>query len=344
MNIKIFLANPPPGAVSWSPIVSEKQNDDYWSHSFWQIPLNVVLEVDLDNPTVHFVALLHNSSGDWFARQDIYPDFNIGEGIYAYEWYSNKLIKTDRIPPELVRQTRYWLTVARGKTPEELEEQIGPYEAADRWRIVIKTNLPSTVLTGFFWAMYPFWWAFKQAVTAAGGEVEKLEVVGSKFRIHIHASPMPFAALIPLLKVLIPAIAAVLVAMAIRDILVQKELTEQAYYAYKTAETYEDVVEYLTSPSYWICQDCGYVSYSEIDVCPVCGSVNIKRDGGLGITDPEALELFIDAFPGSEPEEEGEPWYAKYIKYALIGGGVIISAALIIPEAIRAIARRGEKK
>jgi hypothetical protein len=37
-------------------------------------------------------------------------------------------------------------------------------------------------------------------------------------------------------------------------------------------------------------------------------------------------------------------WWEKYLKYALIGGGAILGAALIIPEAIRAITRRGERK
>lgn len=43
------------------------------------------------------------------------------------------------------------------------------------------------------------------------------------------------------------------------------------------------------------------------------------------------------------PEEEDE-WYEQLVKYALIGGGVILGAALLIPEAIRAITRRGEKE
>lgn len=36
-------------------------------------------------------------------------------------------------------------------------------------------------------------------------------------------------------------------------------------------------------------------------------------------------------------------WWEKYAKYALIGGGIIIGAAVIIPEVIRAAVRRGEK-
>jgi hypothetical protein len=43
------------------------------------------------------------------------------------------------------------------------------------------------------------------------------------------------------------------------------------------------------------------------------------------------------------PEENGDLW-DKILKYALIGGGIIIGAALLIPEAIRAITRRGENK
>lgn len=37
------------------------------------------------------------------------------------------------------------------------------------------------------------------------------------------------------------------------------------------------------------------------------------------------------------------PWYEKYIRYALIGGGVIVGAALLVPELVRAITRRREK-
>ena len=43
------------------------------------------------------------------------------------------------------------------------------------------------------------------------------------------------------------------------------------------------------------------------------------------------------------PEEEGDLW-SKILKYALIGGGIILGAGLAIPEIIRAIARRGERK
>lgn len=45
----------------------------------------------------------------------------------------------------------------------------------------------------------------------------------------------------------------------------------------------------------------------------------------------------------TKPPSE-ETWYEKYVKYALIGGGVIIGTALLLPELIRALARRGEKR
>jgi hypothetical protein len=41
--------------------------------------------------------------------------------------------------------------------------------------------------------------------------------------------------------------------------------------------------------------------------------------------------------------DEGK-WYEQLAKYALIGGGIILASALVVPEAIRAIARRGEKR
>lgn len=44
-----------------------------------------------------------------------------------------------------------------------------------------------------------------------------------------------------------------------------------------------------------------------------------------------------------EPSPNGE-WWEKYLKYALIGGGVIIGGALLIPEVIRLIARRGKRE
>lgn len=38
----------------------------------------------------------------------------------------------------------------------------------------------------------------------------------------------------------------------------------------------------------------------------------------------------------------GDGWWEKYLKYALIGGGIIIGAAVIIPEVIRTLMRRGK--
>lgn len=40
------------------------------------------------------------------------------------------------------------------------------------------------------------------------------------------------------------------------------------------------------------------------------------------------------------PPDEDDRWYEKYLKYALIGGGAILGAALLVPELIRALRRR----
>ena len=34
-------------------------------------------------------------------------------------------------------------------------------------------------------------------------------------------------------------------------------------------------------------------------------------------------------------------WWEKYIKYALIGGGAIIGTAILLPEIVRQVSRRG---
>jgi len=41
---------------------------------------------------------------------------------------------------------------------------------------------------------------------------------------------------------------------------------------------------------------------------------------------------------------DGEAWYEKYLKYALIGGGAILGATLLVPELIRALRRREQRK
>lgn len=47
---------------------------------------------------------------------------------------------------------------------------------------------------------------------------------------------------------------------------------------------------------------------------------------------------------GEYESPEEVPWYEKALKYGLIGGGAILGAALLIPEVIRQISRRGERK
>ena len=45
-----------------------------------------------------------------------------------------------------------------------------------------------------------------------------------------------------------------------------------------------------------------------------------------------------------EPGSEDEGWWEKYARYALIGGGVILGTAIILPEVVRQISRRGGEK
>ena len=44
------------------------------------------------------------------------------------------------------------------------------------------------------------------------------------------------------------------------------------------------------------------------------------------------------------PQYAEEPWYEKYLKYALVGGGVIIGTAVLIPALIRSVPGRGKEE
>jgi len=66
-----------------------------------------------------------------------------------------------------------------------------------------------------------------------------------------------------------------------------------------------------------------------------------------GYITPEPRTVTVAGDPERTPSigyytTPGEEWWEKYLKYALVGGGVILGSALIIPRAIRAIRRRGE--
>jgi len=164
-----------------------------------------------------------------------------------------------------------------------------------------------------------------------GVQLEKPEIRKGDIIVQWHGSPFPLVAVIGII-----AAAVAFIVWRVSEWLIQREITDQTYYQLEVSERYEDVVHYLTEPPKWVCQECGYEMYYEPDKCPRCEALNIKREGGLGITDPEELEIFLDKFPDIQGEKEEGRWYEKYVKWALIGGGAILGTALIVPRLIEA--------
>ena len=96
----------------------------------------------------------------------------------------------------------------------------------------------------------------------------------------------------------------------------------------------------------------GGVSYGEAPISPVELAIGVWDVAYGPVEGYEAPPPDTATIAGGMPTGlvafyrrlvEGEVWYEKYLKYALIGGGVILGTAVLLPQVIRAITRRGEK-
>lgn len=97
-----------------------------------------------------------------------------------------------------------------------------------------------------------------------------------------------------------------------------------------------------------------YIDTVEIGLAPVSEEVD-KGDHTIsfgsveGYITPDTQTVTVVAGQTKEitgkyrKPDEDEVWYEKYLKYALIGGGAILGASLLVPELIRALRRRGRE-
>lgn len=118
-------------------------------------------------------------------------------------------------------------------------------------------------------------------------------------------------------------------------------------------------------PTGWVEPTTGWLY---VDTTPVRGKVWIggteyENKSGLALElDVGEYKVFFEAIEGYNTPamqtanivggqsesilayymKPGENWWEKYIKYGLIGGAAIVGAAVLVPEIIRAIARRRE--
>lgn len=133
-----------------------------------------------------------------------------------------------------------------------------------------------------------------------GVDLESVEVKNSTVYLYMHGSPF----VIPLWAVMTIIIAAAILGIYTIKCFIQMELTKEQYYQWKEAETKAEVIEAIK------------------DYPPEV------QDTLLGLWEA-----------GVEPGEEGIDW-EKYLKWGLIGGGVIVAGSVLIPALVRALRGR----
>lgn len=214
----------------------------------------------------------------------------------AVDTFEGTLCEALAVPPGV--EARYWMTIAEGTTFTELGADAAGRYVHGNHRLVIKTrNAPSWMLTSTAWLVN----ALKSPLQAIGVDVVGAEARQDTLYVYTRGSPIG-------LWVIIAAIAAVAIisitlAAFIFSLKYQQEITEQMAIDLDRAKTDQEVIDaVLADPT----------------------------------LPPELKESIIKAYleSGYRPEKEGIDW-EKYIRWALIGGGVILGAAVIIPAIIR---------
>lgn len=225
------------------------------------------------------------------------PDEPLTVHAYNYIWYQGQWVwechKTKSINALPAEEAVYaWLTIAEGDSLQELETNCAGKELQGQFRIVIETTgCPSWMLKTTKW----FIDACLLPLRAVGVQLMNVRIKGTTFYVYMHASPHPAA---PVVAAIIAGLVLVgFMTWMITKAVIQVAQTLSDYYAYKEAHEERDLILYLTEHGW----------------------------------DPAAIQAILDSWRnGVEPEVE-ERWWEKYVKWALIGGGVIIGTAVLVP-------------
>lgn len=138
-------------------------------------------------------------------------------------------------------------------------------------------------------------------LNAIGVDLEYVGIKDGTIYIYMHGSPLVFS-----IPALIAAVLGIFITIAVffYKLKIQQKLTEQQYYKLKEAETKAEVIEAIKD------------------------------------LPPEVQDTLVGLWEaGIEPEEEGIDW-EKYLKWGLIGGGVILAGSMLIPPLVRALRGR----
>lgn len=223
----------------------------------------------------------------------------------TWVWECYKTVTIDVLPE--YEKVYAWLTIAEGNNFDDLKAKYPETEIPRGYfRMVIKTTAPTSLIKPAKWFIDSMLLPLK----AIGVDLVNVEVKGSDIYIYMHASPVA----VPTVVYVIAAIAAVVVlARYISKVVIQWGMVYDDYIKYKIAQTKEELIKYLVDI---LTQRYPNASPDEI---------------------ARAVQSIVAGWPSNEPEKAEERWYEKYIKYALIGGGVILGIAVLTPVIVKAI-------
>lgn len=234
---------------------------------------------------------------------------------YTGAWEQDDYEEFTINPREPAPAERYWITTAEGKTEAELEADAEGKYIEGSFRLVVEVlGAPSWVLESGAWLFTHDPQAILN-LRALGVEIVDYKVRGNTIYVCFQESPhvIQLTILIPIL------VAIVLIAIGVwvvKPILVQKELTKQLAIDLQIAKVKADAQKALLEAA------------------------------ARGEISPEMYETILKMWEsgyGPEGEKEGIDW-EKYLKWGLIGGGVILVIALIVPRIPKFVKELSEAK
>ena len=206
-----------------------------------------------------------------------------------------------------------WITIAEGETSEELEASAaGKYiHGNSRTVITFSRWVPSWVLSSGAW-LYN---RVSNVLASAGIETRDVKVVGKE--VHLYTYNNPHLALIVVLAV-VGVLSALGIIRFVTQLKIQQEITEQLRINLETIKTKQEAQQALFDHNQWLV-DNGY------DPLPTETTETILKAMWESGYNPK---IFDD-------DSDGINW-EKYLKYGLIGIGVIAGTAILLPVLIDA--------
>lgn len=295
MKITLRLQNPPAGAAYWWPVLYSR-------------------------PVGGTVWSIHEPEKPWPMSLADVGEFYLPDGIeisarMVIYRTDQSIIDTRDFPSLPVRglytydwtgnkfSVLHWITIAEGDTLEDLQDNAEGKYVYGSFRLEMFTrNAPGWVLSSLSWLINalagPLGWF---GVKLAGTEVRDQTIL-----ISLYKNPVPIA-LVPLIIRLATIAAIVTLAVFVFRWKISQEVTEQLATNLKIVQTTKDAAD---------------VIIADPDLPPEVKETLLRL-------------IYEQGAAAVKPRSEGGIDWEKYLRGALIGGGILLGAVLLLPTIIR---------